>query len=61
MWMTERDVTAARDLQSLEILETSIWYPGNEFSRPPDLNRAIWHIPGPPVIPAMMDDAVHQL
>ena len=59
--MTERDVTAARDLQSLEILAISIWYPGNEFSRPPDLKRAIWQIPGPPVIPAIMLEAIHQL
>lgn len=59
--MTESDVTAARDLQSLEIFANSMWYPGNEFSSPPDLNKAVWQIPGPPVIPARMDDATDQL
>ena len=59
--MTEREVTAARDLQISEILAISIWYPGKEFSRPPDLNKAIWHTPGPPVIPAIILEAIYQL
>jgi hypothetical protein len=58
--MTESEVTAASDRQSLVIRAISVAYPGKELAKRPELNRAVWQIPGPPVIPAIMQDAVNQ-